>query len=223
VTDSLGRSSALFTRTAWHYAIAARLSGSVLRRPRRPVPPRWHRANSRHGLRHRPADHPARRARRRRNRHGPGARDARRSRQPSTGGLRHQCDLGARKFGGPSERVWTLQAGDHGALTPLDGPRTRPDWQAGSPNLSDAREPHEEMLARSPFRCVHRLVYEFTRAWTIEQTIGYLYSTSLPLRQLLGDRRAAFEQVVTDALLAIDPSGQFIEPVALEVLTATKG
>jgi hypothetical protein len=55
------------------------------------------------------------------------------------------------------------------------------------------------------------------------QTIGYLYSTSLPLRQLLGDRRAAFEQEVTDALLAIDPSGQFTEPVALEVLTATRG
>ena len=52
------------------------------------------------------------------------------------------------------------------------------------------RTPHEEMLARSPFRYVHRLVYEFTRAWTIEQTIGYLYSTSLPLRRLLGDRRA---------------------------------
>ncbi len=98
-----------------------------------------------------------------------------------------------------------------------------PDCQINSPNLAHAREPHEEILARSPFRCVHRLVYEFTRAWTIEQTIGYLYSTSLPLRQLLGDRRPAFEQEVTDALLAIDPSGQFTEPVALEVLTATKG
>jgi ubiquinone/menaquinone biosynthesis C-methylase UbiE len=44
-----------------------------------------------------------------------------------------------------------------------------PVWQAGSPNLSDAREPHEEILARSPFRSVHRLVYEFTRAWTIDR------------------------------------------------------
>jgi SAM-dependent methyltransferase len=95
------------------------------------------------------------------------------------------------------------------------------DWQVDSPSLSDARESHDEILARSPFRCVHRLVHEFTRAWTIEQTIGYLYSTSLPLRQLLGDRRAAFEQEVTEALLAIDPSGRFTEPVALDVLTAT--
>lgn len=98
-----------------------------------------------------------------------------------------------------------------------------PDWQAHSPNLANALEPHEDVLARSPFRYVYRRVYEFTRSWTIEQIIGYLYSTSLPLRRLLGDRRAAFEQEVTDALLAIDPRGQFTEPVALEVLTATKG
>jgi SAM-dependent methyltransferase len=96
------------------------------------------------------------------------------------------------------------------------------DWQAGSPSLPDSRESHEEILARSPFRGVHRLVYEFTRVWTIEQTIGYLYSTSLPLRELLGDKRPAFEEEVTDALLAIDPSGRFTEPVALDVLMATK-
>ena len=97
-----------------------------------------------------------------------------------------------------------------------------PDCQISSPNLAHAHEPHMAILARSSFRHTHRLAYEFTRAWTIEQTIGYLYSTSLPLRQLLGDRRAAFEQEVTDALLEIDPSGRFSEPVTLEVLTATK-
>jgi SAM-dependent methyltransferase len=81
---------------------------------------------------------------------------------------------------------------------------------------------HEEILARSPFRRVHRKVYESTRPWTVEQVIGYLYSTSLPLRRLLGDRRTEFEQAITDALLAIDPDGRFTEPVTLEVLTATK-
>lgn len=97
------------------------------------------------------------------------------------------------------------------------------NWQTSPPNLADASETHEQILARSPFRRVDRTVYEFTRAWTIEQSIGYLYSTSLPLRRLLGDSRAAFEQEVTDTLLAIDPSGQFTEPVTLEVLTATRG
>jgi SAM-dependent methyltransferase len=96
------------------------------------------------------------------------------------------------------------------------------DWRAGSPNPSDTGDSHSEVLARSPFRCVHRLVHEFTREWTIEEAIGYLYSTSLPLRRLLGERRADFEREVTNALLAIEPSGRFIEPVALEVLTATR-
>ncbi|MFI0451373.1 class I SAM-dependent methyltransferase [Actinomadura sp. 6N118] len=83
-------------------------------------------------------------------------------------------------------------------------------------------ESHEEVLARSPFRHVARVVHEFERSWTPERIIGYLYSTSLPLRQLLGDRRSAFEREVTDALLAADPVGRLLEPVKLEVLMARK-
>jgi hypothetical protein len=85
-----------------------------------------------------------------------------------------------------------------------------------------AVQPHQQVLANSPFPQVDRLLYEFLRPWTIEQAIGYLYSTSLPLRRLLGDRRTAFEEAVTNALLVIDPSGGFTEPVALEVLIATR-
>jgi 2-polyprenyl-3-methyl-5-hydroxy-6-metoxy-1,4-benzoquinol methylase len=98
-----------------------------------------------------------------------------------------------------------------------------PDQQPGKTAVSDVRRPHEEILTRSPFRHVRQLVYEFARPWTLEQAIGYLYSTSLPLRRLLGERRTAFEQAITDALLAIDPDGRFTEPVILEVLVATKG
>jgi SAM-dependent methyltransferase len=97
-----------------------------------------------------------------------------------------------------------------------------PDWQAGVPDLPGGRESHQQILARSAFRQVQQQTYRFTRTWTIEQAIGYLYSTSMPLRRLLGDRRSAFEREVTDTLFAIDPAGQFTEPVALEVLTATR-
>jgi SAM-dependent methyltransferase len=96
-----------------------------------------------------------------------------------------------------------------------------PDWEAGIPNVSHP-ESHEELLARSPFPRVDRVVHEFTRRWSIDHAIGYLYSTSVPLRRLLGDRRAAFEREVTDALLAIDASGEFDEPVFLDALFATK-
>jgi SAM-dependent methyltransferase len=94
---------------------------------------------------------------------------------------------------------------------------------AGRMNAAVDHRPHEEILARSPFAYVHRLVYKFERPWTLEQAIGYLYSTSLPLRRLLGDQQPAFEQAITDTLLTINPDGKFTEPVALEVLTATRG
>jgi hypothetical protein len=99
---------------------------------------------------------------------------------------------------------------------------TLPDPLPGRMTAAVDHEPHGEILARSPFRQVHRRIYESTRPWTVEQVIGYLYSTSLPLRRLLGNRRSGFEQAFTDALLAIDPKGLFTEPVTLEVLTATK-
>jgi hypothetical protein len=92
----------------------------------------------------------------------------------------------------------------------------------GRLNTSTDDQPHEQILARSPFRHVDRLSHEFDRPWAIDEVIGYLYSTSLPLRRLLGNRRAAFEQEVTRTLHALEPNGQLVEPVTLEVLIGTK-
>ncbi|MEV0107701.1 class I SAM-dependent methyltransferase [Nocardia sp. NPDC050799] len=86
----------------------------------------------------------------------------------------------------------------------------------------DGHLTHEEVLGRSQFRRVDRRTYEFERVWTVEQAIGYLYSTSLPLRRVLGEERTAFEHTVRAELLTIDSSGRFAEPVTLEVLTATR-
>jgi hypothetical protein len=98
-----------------------------------------------------------------------------------------------------------------------------PETPTNSTNRDTTPEPHEAILARSPFRDLHHATYEFDRQWTIEQAIGYLYSTSLPLHRLLGERRPAFEQAIIETLLAIDPNGHFTEPVSLDVLTATRG
>jgi ubiquinone/menaquinone biosynthesis C-methylase UbiE len=81
-------------------------------------------------------------------------------------------------------------------------------------------ESHETVLGRSPFRLTDKIVYEFERQWTTEQIIGYLYSTSLPLIRLLGDRRTSFEQEITEALRACSPHGRFVEPVHLEAIFA---
>jgi len=94
--------------------------------------------------------------------------------------------------------------------------------QAISPPSVDDSRTHEQILAGSPFSRVSREVYRYQRSWTIERIIGYLYSTSLPLRRLLGDRQGAFEEALRTTLLALNSSGRFVESVALEVLTATK-
>jgi ubiquinone/menaquinone biosynthesis C-methylase UbiE len=89
-------------------------------------------------------------------------------------------------------------------------------------NVADAPERHDTILARSLFRHLDRRVHNFERVWTTEQIIGYLYSTSVPIRGLLGDQRTAFERAVTDTLHGLDRSDRFMEPVTLEVLIARK-
>ncbi|PRX51671.1 methyltransferase family protein [Nonomuraea fuscirosea] len=110
-------------------------------------------------------------------------------------------------------------------------PRTSAEPQtASAPRTSAGRqdvagqqpESHEELLARSAFRDVTPVVHEFERIWTVDRIIGYLYSTSLPLRRLLGDCRPAFERDLTTALLTAVPTGRFTEPVTLKVLIARR-
>jgi 2-polyprenyl-3-methyl-5-hydroxy-6-metoxy-1,4-benzoquinol methylase len=92
---------------------------------------------------------------------------------------------------------------------------------AGASGLVPPAEAHETVLRRSPFRRVERIAYEFERRWTVDQIIGYLYSTSFPVRRLLGDRRAAFEQEIIEALRVHSPDGGFTEPVYLETIFAS--
>lgn len=94
--------------------------------------------------------------------------------------------------------------------------------RAGSGIFAPPTEPHETVLARSPFRHVERVVYEFERQWTVEQIVGYLYSTSFPIRRLLGDRRVSFEKEIIEALRTYSPDGRFVEPVHLEAIFASQ-
>jgi len=49
------------------------------------------------------------------------------------------------------------------------------------------------------------------RVWTIPEIFGYLYSTSICSRRVLGAAPAAFEAELTAALLAHDPAGRYRE------------
>jgi hypothetical protein len=96
-----------------------------------------------------------------------------------------------------------------------------PDRQPANTTPTQASEGAEPVLARSAFRHVERLTYEFSRHWTIERIIGYLYSTSVPLRHLLGDQQPAFERALTDALQEL-PDADLVEAVTVRALIATR-
>lgn len=128
---------------------------------------------------------------------------------------------------------------DHGGVAIAnDSCLVRPvtDWQQAieeiqtrfvpthGPSLlpGDDYRSHAEVLGDSPFPKVGRQVYQFEREWTVEHVIGYLYSTSMPLRRLLANQRGAFEHAVTTTLADLASSGPLIEPVTLDVYIATR-
>jgi ubiquinone/menaquinone biosynthesis C-methylase UbiE len=74
-----------------------------------------------------------------------------------------------------------------------------------------AEQPHVAVLANAGFEVVGQ--YEFTQPhdWTIEELVGFVYSTSLLPRAVLGDRSVEFEADVRTRLDPIEPSGVFRE------------
>ncbi len=58
--------------------------------------------------------------------------------------------------------------------------------------------------------------------WSIDQIVGYLYSTSYASKSVLGERAAAFEQDVRESLLRLRPDGQFEKLVEYTVVLAER-
>ena len=57
---------------------------------------------------------------------------------------------------------------------------------------------YAEALAASPFSNVETITVEVVRTWTIDQLIGFAYSTSFASLARVGDRRAEFERVLRE-------------------------
>jgi SAM-dependent methyltransferase len=96
------------------------------------------------------------------------------------------------------------------------------------PRQSHARrsvEPeHEPALRRSlHFSRFEARVFEVELTRDIASVIGAVYSLSYAARPRFGDRVAAFEAALSEALLARNPSGQFQERVETEVIVARRG
>ena len=76
------------------------------------------------------------------------------------------------------------------------------------------RDPHEKVLRRAGFDYVGRFEFTTTNMWTVEKLAGFMYSTSLLNRHVLGDRTGELENDLAERLLAVEPSGRFREPAS---------
>jgi SAM-dependent methyltransferase len=69
----------------------------------------------------------------------------------------------------------------------------------------------EAVLSAAGFSGVASHPFTFPYCWTVDSILGYLYSTSVCSRRILGERAGAFESGLASALLGHDPGGQYRE------------
>jgi ubiquinone/menaquinone biosynthesis C-methylase UbiE len=84
------------------------------------------------------------------------------------------------------------------------------------------KHPHVEVVANAGFDVVGHYEFEQPHDWTIEELVGFVYSTSLLPRAVLGDRAVEFEADVRTRLDAIEPSGVFREDATFAYDLAAK-
>lgn len=73
------------------------------------------------------------------------------------------------------------------------------------------KRPFEELIAKSPFRTFEFREYPYETERSIDEIVGFLYSTSYANKRLLSDRADEFEHELRSELLRLVPSGRFIE------------
>lgn len=66
------------------------------------------------------------------------------------------------------------------------------------PPMKQPRVTYEQALAASPFSDVQLITVEVKRTWTIDQLIGFAYSTSFASLARVGDRREEFERALRE-------------------------
>ncbi|MEK5396251.1 class I SAM-dependent methyltransferase [Paenibacillus sp. FSL K6-2859] len=94
---------------------------------------------------------------------------------------------------------------------------------AGDSIYTHPKERHEDIVARSSFKDVERLILpSYSVTWTVDSILGNLYSTSYASKRLFGDHLEQFEADLKSSLLEIEPMGKFTEVLSVSVITALK-
>lgn len=113
--------------------------------------------------------------------------------------------------------MWDGKQDFQQAITALLKDILGPARRYGSSFYKSTGQSHSDFIRASAFPRYERFIMPVKRKWTIAELIGHCYSTSFASRAVLGDRCEEFEQRLRDALLALDPAGEFVEDTHFEV------
>lgn len=97
-----------------------------------------------------------------------------------------------------------------------------PERRAGSGIYNHPKDPHEVVLARSPFAQVEKRTFVSPRTMTIDDVIGLQLSTSYASPAQLGDKIGDFRARLAERLAEMSPSGVFEAQIEHEALVATR-
>jgi SAM-dependent methyltransferase len=88
--------------------------------------------------------------------------------------------------------------------------------RAGGGFYEAARLSHAELIAGSPFELGEVGATTLELTWSLDEVVGYLYSTSFANRALLGSGTEAFEAELRGALEGVEPSGRYARRIEVD-------
>ena len=121
------------------------------------------------------------------------------------------------------ERVWHGHSDWHAAIRQTIHRWLGPQRRAGSGSYEVQHAPFDETLAASPFSRVGHYSMTVSRSPSIDEIVGYLYSTSFCSPAVLGNRLADFEADLRLTLRQLSPSGILTESINVDAWLAKRG
>ncbi|WP_432832884.1 class I SAM-dependent methyltransferase [Dactylosporangium sp. CA-092794] len=94
--------------------------------------------------------------------------------------------------------------------------------RAGTGTFDVGHGRHEDVLRAIGFVQVTDTTFPVSHTWTVEDFLGYLYSTSFASKSVLGDRIESFESDMQEALRNHDPSGIYTETLRFHCVIGHK-
>ncbi len=122
-----------------------------------------------------------------------------------------------------AERIWHLSGGWQRATQDVIHRWLGDVRRAGSGTYNVRHVPFTETLESSAFSDVECYHTEVERFPTIDDIVGYLYSTSFCSHHVLGNKQAAFEADLRQTLRSINPEGRFSERLDFDAWLARRG